>query len=369
MSVRHASFASRALPRLLPAALAALLAGCMTEQTEDPPGTHALVGQPLSALKGAKSAAAADGKLYVANRDSSAQGIAVVDLASGKVTAFHTSVLPPNEVALSGDSVLAVAETDYKSAALSRLGLKSGTWESGYKAVSSDHGLRASGDTLFLMERGLGVVTGFTGGSLTKANVVLNANTGAGTNPYQVAVHGKTAFVTRYGSAHLLVLEADKMDGGTRDSIDLSAYVADSLKGKPGSVPHMDAAVAHGGRLFVTVQRLTGWQAKDTSKVLVIDASTRKVTGEIPLRRKNPTSVAVRGKWMYVSCVEGFGSFTGAVERIDMEKAEHAGIVIEEKDLVPPSDITEFVPVSDSKGFAIGTPDFKTGHLTEVTIP
>lgn len=365
-STRRAPLASYLAALLV---LPALLTGCMTEQTEDPKETHALVGQGLSALKGAKSAAAADGKLYVANRDSSAQGIAVVDLATGKVTAFHKSILPPSEVILSGDSVLVVSETDYKTGALSRLSLKSGAWESGYKSVSSDHALRASGGTLFLMERGLGVVTGFTGGALKDANVVLNANTGANSNPYQVAIHGKSAFVTRYGSASLLVLEADKKDGGTRDSIDLSAYVADSLKGKPGAVPNMDAAVIHGDRLFVTVQRLSGYQAKDTSKVLVIDVATRKVTGEIALKRKNPIAVAVRGKWMFVSCVEGYGSFTGAVERIDMEKAEHAGIVVEEKNLVPPSDISEFVPVSDTKGFAIHTPDFKNGHLTEVTLP
>jgi hypothetical protein len=349
----------------LAALLAGLLAGCLSDTDPD----ASLVGEPLSALRGAKAAVAADGKLYVANTDSAATGIAVVDLASGGITAFHASSLPPNDLALAGDSVLVVAETDYATGALSRLGLKTGAWSPEYLTVGSDNALAASGDKVFLMERSRNVVTGFTAGRLEEANVFLNVNTGEKSNPYQVALHGNSAFVTRYGSSHLLVLDAGEKDGGDRDSIDLSAWAADSLKGTPGAAPHMDAAVAYGGRIFVTVQRLTGFKAKDTSKVLVIDADTRKVTGAIDLLRKNPISVSVRGKWLFVSCVEGYGTFTGAVERIDMEKAEHAGLVVEEKDLTPPSDLTQFVPVADDKGYVLHTPDFKTGHINPVDIP
>jgi DNA-binding beta-propeller fold protein YncE len=191
-------------------------------------------------------------------------------------------------------------------------------------------------------------------------------NTGSKSNPYQVALLDGKAFVARYGSAHLLILDAGRKDGGTRDSIDLSAWAADSLKGTPGAVPHMAAAVAHGGKVFVAVQRLTGWTAKDTSKVLIIDAASRKVTGSIDLLRKNPVAVAALGRYLYVSCVEGYGSFTGAVERIDMQEGKHAGLVVEEKDLDPPSDLSSFVPVSDSKGYAIHSPDFENGHISEI---
>ena len=357
---------ARAALAALAALSASLLGGCLSDPAETE--GHLLVGEPLSALKGAKAAAVHDGKLYVANRDSSATGIAVFDLAEGRITAFHGTSLPPNDVALAGDSALVVAGSDFSTGALSRLGLKSGGWSPEYASVGSDNGLSADGK-VFLMERSKNVVTGFTGGRLEEANVFLNVNTGDKSNPYQVAIHGDAAFITRYGSSHLLVLEADEKDGGARDSIDLSAWAADSLKGTPGALPHMDAAVAYGGRIFVTVQRLTGWAAKDTSKVLVIDAAEKRVTGEISLLRKNPIAVSVRGKWLFVSCVETYGEFTGAVERIDMERAEHAGIVVEEKDLVPPSDLTQFVPVADDKGYVLHTPDFKTGHINPVDIP
>lgn len=350
--------------RLIAAFLPALLAGCMTE-SDNGPG----LPETLSAIRGAKSAAAVDGKLYVGNRDSAATGIAVVDMATDRVIAFHKETLPPNDLVALGDSVLVISETDYKDGSMSRLNLKTGRWEPSYLAIASDNALTSSGDDVFLMERTLGAVTGFRNGTLAEGNVFLNFQTGAKANPYQTAVYGKTAFVTRYGRASLLVLEADKKDGGTADSIDLSDFVADSLKGTPGAVPHMDAAVVYGKRLFVTVQRLTGWNAKDTSKVVVIDVESRKVTGSISLKRKNPTSVSVRGKHLFVACVDGYGTFTGAVERIDMEKEEHAGLVVEEAGLTPPSDLTQFIPVSDTKGYTIHTPDFTTSYITPTDIP
>lgn len=358
---------SRLKFRLIAAFLPALLVGCMTESDNGP--ATVLPMEALSGIKGAKAAAVVDGKLYVANRDSAATGIAVVDLATDKVVAFHKETLPPNDILALGDSVLVISETDYSNGSMSRLNVKTGKWEPSYKAVAPDNALTAAGGDVFLMERTLGSVTGFRNGTLAEGNVFLNVQTGAKANPYQTAIHGKTAFVTRYGRASLLVLEADKKDGGTPDSIDLSGFVADSLKGAPGAVPNMDAAVIYGKRLFVTVQRLTGWAAKDTSKVVVIDVESRKVTGSISLKRKNPTSVSVRGKYLFVACVDGYGTFTGAVERIDMEKEEHAGLVVEEANLAPPSDLTQFVPVSDTKGYTIHTPDFKTSYISATAIP
>lgn len=351
---------------LLIAAAALGLTGCMAE-TEDPKGL--LEGESLAAIKGAKTAVALDGKLYVANRDSAATGIAVVDLATETITAFHAETLPPNELAFAGDSVLVIAESDFKTGALSRLNVKTGRFEASYKSINSDNALSAAGDRVFLMERRLGVVTGFTGGALADANVDLNVNTGTGSNPYETAQHGSTAFITRYGSAFLLTAEADKKDGGKLDSIDLSAFVADSLRGDSDAVPNMDAAIVYGDRLFVTVQRLTAWEAKDTSKIVIIDAKSRKVTGEIALLRKNPIAARAQGKYLFVTCVEGYGTHTGAVERIDLEKAEHAGLVVEEKDLTPPSDLVEFVPVSDSRGYVLYSPDFKNGYIKAVSLP
>jgi hypothetical protein len=368
MHTKEQSMKIKIFHRLLAAAWPALLAGCMSA-VEDDPAPRIAKGTSLSMIRGAKTAVMLGDRLYVANRDSAAVGIAVVDPAADTVTAFYNGILPPNQLAPSGDSLLIILETDYKIGALSLLDLRKGELEASYKQVHSDNALSFSGDKAFLMERKLGVVTGFTQGKLAGANVFLNVNTGANSNPYQAALYGNTAFITRYGRASLLILEADKMDGGRRDSIDLSAFVADSLKGDSAAVPGMDAAVVYGKRVFVTVQRLTGYKAKDTSKVVVIDAESRKVVGAISLLRRNPIATAVHGKYLYVSSVESYGTFTGAVERIDMEKEEHAGIVVEEKDLSPPSDLVDFVPVSDSKGYVIFSPVYGTGFIRPLTLP
>lgn len=369
----HAIRAFRPGRSLLGAALLpALLAGCiLTEERGGPAGGKDLPAgmTDLASLEGASAAVVLGDRVYVANAAGDALGIAVAEIATGRIVDFHAQDLPPRELAASGDSLVVAAGTDYTAGALSLLNVRTSEWRPAYKAVHSDLTINSQGDRVFLMERSLGVVTGFRQGLLEEGNVFLNVNTGNQTNPYQAVLQGGKAFIVRYGSAHLLVLDADRRDGGTRDSIDLSAWAADSLKGKPGALPHMAAAAAYDGKVFVVVQRLTGWEPRDTSMVLIIDAEARKVTGSVPLLRRNPVAAAALGRYLYVACVEGYGTYTGAVERIDMQEGRHAGLVVEEEDLVPPSDLKGFVPVDDSRGYAIHNPDFSTGLISEIGMP
>ncbi len=370
---------TRAAPLLFAAALG--FAGCLADDEDDgippPPDPPDSITRGLETLRGATSAAFLDGLLYVGNRADTALGIAVIDPDADTIVAFHAETLPPNSLAVADDSVLAISESNFQVGALSRLDGRTGAFEASYKAVSSDNALSAAGGRVFLMDRTLGVVTGFSGGTLEPANVSFDLNTGAGSNPHQIAIAGKTAFITRYNSAFLLVAEADKKNGGMLDSIDLSEYVADTLKGVEGAVPRMDGAVVYGDRLFVTLQRLgMRYEAKDTALIVVIDAETREVAGTIKLRHKNPAANSVRGKYLYVACAGSYGTPDGAVERIDMEAAEHAGIVVTEEDLVPASagedfrpDLTDFVAISDTKGYVLFAPDFDTNLIQPVSLP
>lgn len=379
--LRPAAPARFARAALLLFAAALGLAGCLFGGDEDdnvpPPPDPPSATRGLETLRGAASVAFMDGKLYVGNRADTALGIAVIDPAADTLLAFHDETLPPNRLAAAGDSVLVISESNYQVGALSRLSAKSGAFDASYKSVSSDNALSADDDRVFLLDRTLGVVTGFTGGTLKPANVFFDLNTGAGSNPHQIAIAGETAFITRYNSAFLLVAEADKKDGGTLDSIDLSEFVADTLKGVDGAVPRMDGAVVHGDRLFVTVQRLgKGYEALDTSLVVVIDVDSREVDGVIKLKHKNPIANSVRGKYLYVVSVGNYGVPDGAVERIDMEAAEHAGIVVTESDLIPASagedflpDLADFVAISDTKGYVLFAPDFGTNLIRSVTLP
>lgn len=362
----------------LVAAAALGLGGCLTDDKEEDGGPGPAAGtRGLETLRGAASAVFMDGRLYVGNRADTALGIAVIDPDADTLLAFHAETLPPNSLAASGDSVLVISESDYSVGALSRLNGKTGAFDASYKAVSSDNALSADGDRVFLLDRKLGVVTGFTGGTLADANVFFNLNTGTGSNPHEVALSGETAFITRYNSAFLLVAEADKKNGGTLDSIDLSEFVADTLRGVDGALPRMDGAAVYGDRLFVTVQRLgKGYEALDTSLVVVIDVDSREVVGTIKLRHRNPVANSTRGKYLYVACVGKYGAADGAVERIDMETAGHAGIVVTESDLIPESageeflpDLSDFVAISDTKGYVLFAPDFETNLIRPVTLP
>jgi hypothetical protein len=353
---------------LLCAALALTATGCLFDGEKSGPaaGDKARIhtGAPLDSIRVARTGVLVGRTLFVADRDSLATGIVGVDIYGDTVVSFYPETLVPNDMALSGDSLIVIAESDYANGSLSLLDLRSGQLTPSYRSIDADNALSASGDTVFLMERTLGVVTGFTGGKLEDGKVFLNAQAGKGSNPYQTAVAGGKAFVTRYNLPSLLILDPSKIDGGARDSVDLSAYAASALKDSSGAAPGMDAVVAYGGNLYVTVQRLTGYKAQDTSKVLVIDRATRKVVKEIPLMYRNPIAAKALGKFLYVSCVDGYGTQTGGVERIDMEKGESAGSVVAEDALQ--ADVSDFVPVTDAKGYVIYTNDFATVNIKAV---
>src|SRR5690606_19665492 len=168
---------------------------------------------------------------------------------------------------------------------------------------------------VYLLDRKLGVVTGFAGDT-PGLNVTLDAQTGANSNPYGIAVAGGKAYIPRYNLASLLILgDVDAIGGGSRDSIDLSAYA----HAGGGGIPFMSGVAAHGGRVFVTLER---WKAdyseQDSGLVVVIDAATKQVEKTITLNFKNPGSnVAKDGVWY----IAGKGSYLvndGGVEKIDL---------------------------------------------------
>lgn len=350
---------------LAAAILSFALNGCLFDTKSPAPETPAgrvHAGAGLDSIRVAATAVLAGGTLYVADRDPEASGIVGVDVSTDAVTSFYPEALAPNDLALAGDSQIVISESDYTNGSLSLLDLRSGKLTASYRSIDPDNSVSSSGDSVFLMERTLGVVTGFTGGTLEEGKVFLNAQAGKGSNPHQLVLAGGRAFVTRYDFPSLLILDPAQVNGGTRDSLDLSPWNADSAQ-----TPGMDAAAAYQGNIYVTLQRLSGYVAKDTSKVLVVDAATGKVTKEIPLLYRNPLAAKALGKYLYVACVDGYGTYTGGVERIDMEKGESAGSVVTEDSLQ--GDITGFIPVSDTKGYVLfASPDFKKTTIRPVSM-
>lgn len=166
----------------------------------------------------------------------------------------------------------------------------------------SNTGIAADGGIVFFLDKTLGVVTGFANGD--PSNVVLDLNVGASSNPYDVAVLSGKAWIARYESASLLAV--DLATGKASDSIDLSSYG----NGK-APVPNMMAVVRWNSKLVVPVQRQDAdFIAADTSLVLIIDPTTRKVEQRIALPFGNVYDVDLRGDFLALGCIGGWDSNT-----------------------------------------------------------
>ncbi len=163
----------------------------------------------------------------MANHDTAAPGIAVIDTGTGKISAYYSELLPPSSMVVTKDSNIIITETNYSQGAVSIFNPFTKTLLPSVISFGSDNFVDTANGQTFLFDHTTGVITGFTGHT-PNLNITLNAQTGAGSNPYDIAISNGKAFISRYNSKSLLILDATKLDGGVRDSIDLSAYTKDT---------------------------------------------------------------------------------------------------------------------------------------------
>jgi hypothetical protein len=316
-------------------------------------------GMPLDSLQGASALLIHDGRLLVANRSATKPGVAVVDTATGLIKTYYRELLPPSSMAATAGGRVIIAETDYVQGAVSVLDPAGRTIQTSVISFGSDNGVAAADGKVFLFNRTTGVVTGFTGNTPGQG-VVLDVQTGAGSNPYGIAVTGGKAYIPRYNLKSLLILgDVNQVGGGARDSIDLSAYAKDTASG----APRMSLVAAHGGYVFVALQRLNHQYATlDTSLLVVINASTKAIEKTIPLNFRNPIAGTVKDGVWYITGISGYGDVLGGVEKIDLVTRLHAGSVVTEATLG--ADVFDFVPGGTGTGYASYSSDF--GFTTKV---
>lgn len=320
-------------------------------------------GKPLDSLKQVGPVLFLNGKLLVGNGHATKPGLAVVDPATGLLTGYFAETIAPASLAATVDGRVVITETDYVQGAVSVFNPYGPVMRKSVIAFGSDNAAVSEGGRVYLFDRTTGAVTGFTG-RVPGQNVVLDVQAGANTNPYDIAVAGGKAYITRYNSKSLLILgNADAIGGGARDSIDLSAYVSKTPLDTPATAPRMASVVAHGGYVFVTLQRLNyKYSALDTSLVVVINAATKAVEKTIPLRFRNPVSAQVLDGQLYVAGIAGYGDRLGGVEKIDLTTRAHAGTVLTE--LTLGADVFGFVPAPNNTGYVSYSTDF--GFNTQV---
>jgi hypothetical protein len=344
-------------PFLIAAFAAALfLGGCnLFDESESSPDLP-WVGASLDSLLGANALQVVDGSLIVANGIAADPGIALVDTATGKITAYYSglSVLPKAMARTAdGQFVIAGVSADYMSGAISVLDVAADTLRNAVISFGTDPAVTAADGKVFLIDRTTGALTGFTGNTPGQ-NVVFNVNAGAGSNPYGIAISGGKAYIPRYNKTSLLILnDASALGGGARDSVNLAAYAKDTASG----TPRMALVAAQGGYVFVALQRLNhAYSALDTSLVVVINASTKAIEKTIPLTFKNPIAGTVKDGIWYLTGIANYGDQNGGVEKIDLATRLHAGTVVTEQTLG--GDVFDFAPAGSGRGYAAYSTDF-----------
>lgn len=234
------------------------------------------------------------------------------------------------------------------------------------RQINADAIARVDGDRLYVVNR-----FGLTGDSVQARDpqagysLLWDCSTGAGTNPHDIAFAAPDkAYVTLYDSTELLVIDPSvgpDCNGFVRETIDLSPY-ADS-----DGIPEMDAMQIVGDVLYVTLQRLDRdafFSPNGKGMVVAIDTQTDSIARALGMSGENPFSrMILRDGLLWISSVGAFTERDGGIETIDVATNFTRGYAVTEADLG--GDITDFVLVSDSIGFAVISKDDFSNALVE----
>lgn len=298
------------------------------------------------------------GNLYVANRSSTKPGILLVDTATSKIRAYYAEQLPPESMVFTSSGSLVVTETNYAQGSVSVFNESGRTFTMSF---GSDNAVASAIGRTYLIDHTTGVVTGFQG-ETPNQDVMLNVQTGANSNPSDVASSDNRVYVTRYNSKSLLVLDGLTLGGGVRDSIDLSQFSSHHPADTIASTPRMAWVTAHNGYLFVALQRLSyNYSARDTAVVVVISPGSKQIIATIPLHFKNPISAHVVGGMWYLTGIANYDQ-SGGVEKIDLDQQKHGGEILSAQSLS--ADVFDFAPTGDHSGFVSYSTDY--GITTKV---
>ena len=164
---------------------------------------------------------------------------------------------------------------------------------------------------------------------------VRTIDTGAGTNPYDIAfLSPEKAYVTLYDSTDLLIINPST--GEHIGAIDFSEF-ADA-----DGIPEMHKMVAFTilgmKRVYVTVQRVNRSQffaPTEESYIVELDGDNDEVIRSITLTGVNPTTAPIkRGKYIYVGVTGSwFDPTDGGIERVHLFTNEAEGFIITEEEL------------------------------------
>ena len=232
-------------------------------------------------------------------------------------------------------------------------------------SIWTDNDIRAFGGALYVVARsGKDNLLKIASSIITDSTVVYEKNIGASVNIQDIAFVSSTkAYITEYASAKVVIV--DPQTGlKSNKTIDLSAFDTYAGTDSADVVPYMSRELYYNGKVYVACQRLKapagGYiQAADTSKIIVINATTDSVEKAINLIYKNPQELSIFNGKLYIGSVGIWGANDAGIEAIDLATNASIGSIVDESAF--PGDIASIIVASDTKGYAvISTPSFTT---------
>jgi len=275
----------------------------------------------------------------------------------------------PNTPTTPGPQLGFVVTSDFSVGNLSKISTTSPRTSEksllGATGLHSDSVIRGFGKLVYVIQRfGANsiVVLDSEQPSASIANYTTNdrGNTSQQSNPQDIAfVSESKAYITRYGLNTLLVV--NPRTGDQLGTIGLSQFLdpTDTVTGGDGSV-EMAQMVMIGTRLFVSLQRLTGFAAVLESYIVVIDTDTDQIIelspgrNKIVLAGKNPFDMVYLPSTdrIYVANVGTFftGDDFGGLEVINPNTGLSEGIVLTDNAFGGP--LSAIAIQSDTKAYA-----------------
>jgi len=188
-------------------------------------------------------------------------------------------------------------------------------------------------------------------------------STGAGTNPQDIAVVGRTLYVCAFNSGAIITLDLDN-PSDPPGSIDISSYDTDMN-------PNCNSIAVAGNQVIATLGLLDAEFTSQGGVAIVIDPTDNSITTSFGLTYKNPLGLIATtdpagplGGDLLVATTEDFGAGNGCVERITPgETPGSAGCLIENAALGGYASVIQ--SQGDRVWLAVST-SFTTGKLVSV---
>ena len=217
----------------------------------------------------------------------------------------------------------------------------------------TDNDVRTYNGAIFILERyGKDNIIRINGSIISPTTVVYEKNIGQSVNIQDIACISSTkAYVTQLASSKVAII--DPLTGiKSSKTIDLSPFNTYAGTDSADAVPYISKELYYNGKVYIACQRLKApnMQAADTSKIIVINATTDSVLKAINLAYKNPQELSIFNGKLYVGGIGIWGVNDGGVEAIDLSMDSNIGSIADESAFS--GDIASIIVVSDTKGYA-----------------